>query len=158
MSVLVVGSDHIDYLVTAAVMAGIATVGSEQELGQALARANADVYLQRYPAEPELPAYLVGDVAEDDEIDDEVDESAQVRDWAYSTYRWRPVDRDEINPVQTARAIACWQYQVSGLDDAESRPGWSQMEALAAATGDQEDDEGLPWVWFRGGPEVRYST
>jgi hypothetical protein len=150
VSILVVGTDHIDYLVTAAKAAGIVADGGEDALGRALAGANADAYRDRYLPESGIEDWLVDDDVDD--TDEEDDERAWLDAWV-AGYRWRPVGNEHLTPARTAGAVACWRYQVENLHDAGTRPGWAEMAALAG-TGSHDDAEGdgadRPWVWSRG--------
>lgn len=144
MSVMILGSDHIDYLVSAAALARVVRPGGEQALGVVLLSSNADAYLGPDWEKSDVPEYMI-----DDDVDDDApDDRAALLNWR-ETYRWRPVAAEDINPQQTAQAVESWMYQVTSLEDHGSCPGWQEMERLKAAVGPQEPDESTSWVWSR---------
>jgi hypothetical protein len=127
MSVMVLSSDHVDYLTTAAVQASVIAPADAATLATALLRENIDAYLWAYFDGPDV---LDGwDDLEDDERDEELAELVTLRD----TYTYTPVPAAAIDPARTIQAIETWQYQVNGARHHASGHGWQALQRLTAA-------------------------
>jgi len=140
---MLVGTDHTDYLVSAAVQAGLVSAEQASALGAALVRENVEAYLWTYFDGPDA---LDGwDELEDDEKDDELAVLVAWRDG----YVYTSVPSDLLSPAQTAQAIDAWRYQVTDAPAHQDRPGWHTLHQLAAAIGPHPDRTGTAWIWTR---------
>jgi hypothetical protein len=110
MSAYVVEVDHIDYLVTAAVL--YRTLERSQDrsketaTGRLLLEANRLSVAHLYRCEPtdELPG--------------------PVKQTMPADYQYRPVNPDRINPVQVLKALRCYRYQTCEHPDYLGSDEW----------------------------------
>ncbi len=144
LGVILVGSDHIDYLVTAAVHAGVVPAAKARALGKALVRENTESCLWDSFGGP--GAVESWEDLDEEERDDE--ELAAIMGWR-AGYTYRPVDLGLLDPAQTARMLACWRYQATAAPRHMRRSGWLAMDRLAEANGDPDDRDRLLWFWSR---------
>ena len=125
MSSFVVGHDHIDYLVSAALAYAADVPGirerDPQDLGEYFLRENIASAFGREFFEPRSPrgdwvdltTPMSWTIPADLQIDDVecqflLDELATHRE-AYDSYRFRPVE--DVDPAQSAVVVSCWSYQ-----------------------------------------------
>lgn len=126
MSAFLVDTDHIDYLVTAVFKYAVQwtdLVGiGDNGIGRRLLEANAESVSYRYN-EP----------------------AADV-----SQYTFKALNYSKIDPVQTLKAIACWQYQTCENPDYAKSGAWTLMERLqAAAINALPGYDSAKWEWSR---------
>lgn len=170
MSAFVVGTDHIDYLLTAVAQVarqpyGLGTVvvtNAQAEHIRAMGGAEA---LSRYGVDahawhPEKHLTSLGRVLLAENIvsvharypDEQFDDLPGPRPMVEALdYFYASVPAHLVHPAQTIRAISCWQYQTSEYDAHEQAPGWQASEVLYRAAvrdliGDRTD---LQWEWAR---------
>lgn len=169
MSAFVVGTDHIDYLVTAAAVAArhpyglgivlVTDVQAEHIRAMGGADALSDAYGEiAWHPEQNLPALgrvllwentrSVATRYPDDEFDQLPGPVPMVTP---GQYRYMNVSPLLVHPAQTIRAVECWQYQTCEYDGHDQAPGWKAAEVLYRAAvrdlvGDLAD---LQWEWAR---------
>lgn len=171
MSAFVVGTDHIDYLLTATAQAarhpygigGVLVSDAQAEHIRAMDGADS---LSRYGVgtqfwHPEQNLAAAGRVLLAENIrsvhtrypDDTFEELPGPRPMVAAVdYVYKNVRADLVYPAQTIHAIDCWQYQTSEYDGHEQAPGWQFTNVLyKAAVRDLigEDRKDLQWEWDR---------
>lgn len=169
MSAFVVGTDHIDYLVTAVAVAARHPYGLGAVHGITPEQANhitgmggGDALAHSYGTmwHPEQNLAALGRVLLWENIrsvatrypDDTIEELPGPRPMVTPPqYHYTHVSPVLVHPAQTIRAIECWQYQTSEYDGHDQAPGWQATDLLYKAAvrdliGDRDD---LQWEWDR---------
>jgi hypothetical protein len=131
VSSFVVGTDHIDYLVTAALRfapdEARAVEPDPTELGRLLLAENVATVAGRYLGDDDPDLY--------DEIDEEelaeLEEEREVYRAMVDGYVFRPVD--EVDAVQAAAVAECWQYQRTRESADDLPPTWVLADSIRAA-------------------------
>ncbi|WP_421733101.1 hypothetical protein [Cellulomonas sp.] len=130
MSVMILGSEHANYLATAAVALDVIPAHQGSSLARALLQENVDAYLTRYWDGP--GTFSDWEELDEDEKDDELLQIRQMLD--RHEFVRTPEDRLTAPGINTA--IERWQYQVSEWRyqraefDRDPLPGWQAMERL----------------------------
>jgi hypothetical protein len=169
MSAFVVGTDHIDYLVTATLQwhgrHAVETLGLTPDQADAVTAAGGTVEHGFYGAQwrPDRYPDALGRLLLGENITSvrhrypgEPDTDLPgPRPWvAAHQYTYRIVPYALLDAAQVIRAIECWQYQTCEYTDHEHAPGWAFTEqlyrvAVARLMGDRND---LAWEWSRPDP------
>jgi hypothetical protein len=167
MSAFVVGTDHIDYLVSAAVtwhgLAVSTLYLNEEQAAQVLAHGGQVEGYQYGAGQVWKPAHRVDALGRlllaenvrsvsarypNDTFEELPGPRPMVRPEDY-THRFVP--HAFIEPAQVINAIKCWQYQTCEYEGSDTAPGWLFTERLYRVAVDRlmGDRDGLLWEWDR---------
>lgn len=167
MSAFVVGTDHIDYLVTAIVqwhgLHAVDTLYLTDEQAQQVAAAGGDAAAYQYGSgqvwKPAHRPDATGRLLLTENIHsvrtrypNEPDTDLPgPRPWVHAAdYSYRSVPAMHLSPAQVIRAVECWQYQTCEYTGATEAPGWLLTDRLYKVAVDRLlDGHDLQWEWDR---------
>lgn len=167
MSAFVVGTDHIDYLVTAVTtwhgLHSVSTLYLSDTQAEQVVAAGGEVEGYQYGAgqtwnparQPDaLGRLLLGEniTSVRHRYPGEPDTDLPgPRPWVPAhEYTYRSVSPVFMSPAQVIRAIECWQYQTCEYTGADTAPGWLLTDRLYRVAVDRIlDGSDLQWEWDR---------